>query len=89
MSAPQWFFDRFRLGWVSVCLIAHFAQACDPDRALAAGQRALAIAATLGNIGLTVMTQYYLGCIYRSLGAYRQAAEYYRETIACLHGALL
>jgi tetratricopeptide (TPR) repeat protein len=33
--------DPHRLGWVSVYLLAHFAQACDPDRALASGQRAL------------------------------------------------
>src|SRR5262249_14678713 len=39
--------DDHRLGWVSVYLLAHFAQVGDPDRALTAGQRALAIATTL------------------------------------------
>ena len=29
--------DPHRLGWVSVYLLAHFAQVCDPDRALTAG----------------------------------------------------
>ena len=33
--------DNHRLGWVSVYLLAHFAQVGDPERALAAGQRAL------------------------------------------------
>ena len=50
-------------------------QACEPDHALASGQRALAIAAALGEVGLTVAAQYYLGNVYRSLGDYRQAVE--------------
>ena len=41
--------DAHRLGWVAVYLLAHFAQVGDPERALAAGQRALAIAMPLGS----------------------------------------
>src|SRR4029453_17053109 len=51
--------DPHHLGWVSVYLLAHFAQVGDPDRALAAGQRALALATTLGDMGLTVVAQHY------------------------------
>jgi transcriptional regulator with AAA-type ATPase domain/class 3 adenylate cyclase/tetratricopeptide (TPR) repeat protein len=81
--------DPHRLGWVAVCLLAHFGQACDPDRALASGQRALEIAAHLGNIGLTVMAQYYLGMIYYNLGDFRRAIEFHRKNVTCLHGDLL
>jgi AAA ATPase domain len=53
--------DQHRLGWISVYLLGHFRDACDPDHALAAGQRALAIAAGLGDVGLTVAAQNHLG----------------------------
>ena len=74
--APRVLGDHHRLGWVAAYLLAHFVQACDPDRALASGQRALAIAADLGDVGLTVTVQGYLGIVYRSLGDYRRAVEY-------------
>src|SRR5262249_21901222 len=80
--------DPHRLGWVSVYLLAHFAQACDPDRALTSGQRALGIATTLGDMGLTVAAQHYLGGVYRSLGDYRQAVECFQKNVASLQGAL-
>jgi predicted ATPase/class 3 adenylate cyclase/DNA-binding winged helix-turn-helix (wHTH) protein len=80
--------DPHRLGWVSVYLLAHFAQTCDPDRARTSGQRALAIATTLEDIGLTVAAQHYLGGVYRSIGDYRQAVECYQKNVACLQGAL-
>ena len=64
-------------------------QVGEPDRALASGQRALAIATDLGEVGLTVAAQHYLGHVYRSLGDYRRAVECYRKNVACLHGELL
>jgi tetratricopeptide (TPR) repeat protein len=67
--------DQHWLGWVSAYLLAHFVLVGDLDRALASGQRALAMAADCGEIGLTVVAQYYLGSLYRGLGAYRQAIE--------------
>jgi DNA-binding NtrC family response regulator/class 3 adenylate cyclase/tetratricopeptide (TPR) repeat protein len=81
--------DRHRLGWVETSLLAHFAQACELGQALAAGQRALAIAADLGDVGLTVTVQGYLGNVYLSIGDYRRAEEFYRNNVACLHGELL
>jgi class 3 adenylate cyclase/tetratricopeptide (TPR) repeat protein len=80
--------NQHRLGWVSVYLLAHFAQTCDPDRARTSGQRALAIATALGDIGLMVAAQHYLGGVYRSLGDYRQAVACYQKNVACLQGAL-
>jgi tetratricopeptide (TPR) repeat protein len=82
--------DQHRLGWVSASLLAYFAQAGDPpDRALASGQRALAIAAVLGDVRLTVVAQHYLGHVYRNLGDYRRAVDFYRKNMALLHGELL
>jgi tetratricopeptide (TPR) repeat protein len=81
--------DDHRLGWVSVYLLAHFAQVGDPERALAVGQRALAIATTLRERGLTVVAQHYLGGVYRSLGDYRRAVECYQTNVAYLDGGLL
>ena len=44
-------------------------QAGEPDHALASGQRALAIAADLGDVGLTVTAQHYLGqCLLAAWG---------------------
>jgi tetratricopeptide (TPR) repeat protein len=81
--------DPHRLGWVSTFLLVHFLQAGEPDHALASGQRALAIAADLGDVGLTVTAQNYLGLVYRSLGDYRRALDYFQKNVVCLHGELL
>jgi tetratricopeptide (TPR) repeat protein len=81
--------DQPRLGWVSAFLLAYYAFACDPNRALASGQRALAIATALGDIGLTVVAQLYLGHVYRNLGDYRQAAACFQKNVTSLHGTLL
>jgi len=80
--------DPHRLGWVSVYLLAHFGQICEPDQAVASAERAMAIAADLGDVGLTVAAQHYVGTVYRSLGDYPRAIEFYRKNVACLHGTL-
>jgi tetratricopeptide (TPR) repeat protein len=81
--------DQARLGWASAYLLNHFFMASEPDRALASGRRALAIATALGDVSLTVVAQNYLGYVCRSLGEYRQAAEYFRKNIESLDGDLL
>ena len=81
--------DQHRLGWVSAYLLNHFVLAAEPDHALASGQRALAIGVALGDVSLTAVVQNYLGFVYRSLGDYRQAAEYFRKNMVLLHDALL
>jgi DNA-binding NtrC family response regulator/tetratricopeptide (TPR) repeat protein len=73
--------DPHRLGWVSAARLAHFAVAGDPDHALASGQRALALAANLGEMTLTVFAQHYLGQVYHHLGDYRQAIAFYRKNM--------
>jgi class 3 adenylate cyclase/tetratricopeptide (TPR) repeat protein len=81
--------DHYRRGWVSAYLLAHFLLVGELDRALVSGQRALAIATDLGEVGLTVVAQYYLGGVYRSLGDYRQTIELLQQCVASLHGTLL
>jgi tetratricopeptide (TPR) repeat protein len=81
--------DPHRLGWVAAYLLAHFAAACEPDQALLFGERALAIAADLGDTGLTVTSHIWLGSLYRSLGDYRRSADFYQKNVASLHGTLL
>jgi class 3 adenylate cyclase/tetratricopeptide (TPR) repeat protein len=81
--------DPHRLGWVATYLLAHFAVACEPDQALVCGQRALAIASDLGEIGITVTAQTWLGSLYRSLGDYRRSGYFYQKNVAYLQGALL
>ena len=81
--------DHHQLGWISSYLLAYFLQTGEPDPALASGQRALAIAADLGDVGLTVTAQNYLGQVYCSLGDYRRAVECFKKNVSCLHGELL
>jgi tetratricopeptide (TPR) repeat protein len=81
--------DQPRLGWISAYLLAHFSQVYEPNRARASGQRALTIAAALGDVGLVVTAQCYLGTACHNLGDYRQSVEYSRKAMASLHGALL
>src|SRR4030095_8618642 len=81
--------DQLRLGWASAYLIQSFMQVGEPDRALATGLRALTIATDLGEVGLAVAAQNYLGQLYRTLGDYPRAVECYRKTVAYLHGELL
>ena len=60
------------------------------DEALASAQRALAIGTALGDVGLQVTANSFLGELYLwILNDYRQAAEAYRRNVELLHGALL
>ena len=82
--------DQRRLGhlagYLSVCL-RHQGHV---DEALASAQRALAIATALGDVGLQVAANSFLGELYLwVLNDYRQAAEAYRRNVELLHGALL
>ena len=81
--------DQHRLGWVSAFLTTHYTQVGEPDQALTCGQRTLAIATNLEDIGLTVMAQHNLGQVYRNLGDYRRAVACFQKNVAGLHGALL
>jgi tetratricopeptide (TPR) repeat protein len=57
------------------------------DQALIAGQHALALAADSGEVVLHGLANHYLGMTYQAQGAYHQAINCYRQTVASLSGA--
>jgi class 3 adenylate cyclase/tetratricopeptide (TPR) repeat protein len=81
--------DQRRLGWVSAYLSEDCWRTGNPDRAIEAGQRALAIAEALGDFGLQVVTNRHLGQAYHTLGDYPQAMDFLRRNVASLEGELL
>src|SRR5262249_43098216 len=58
------------------------------DRAVASGQRALAIGVTLGDFELQVAARYYLGLAYHQFGDYAHAIECFRTNVDVLKGDL-
>ena len=53
----------------------YFRMRCDLDRAVESGQRALALATSLGDVGLQVRANFYLGSVYYDQGDYHQALD--------------
>jgi class 3 adenylate cyclase/tetratricopeptide (TPR) repeat protein len=80
--------DRQRLVRVSVSLTEYFRQMSDHAQALESGQRALASATILGDVGLQVIAHSYLGLIYYDLGDYRRAVDCLGWNVAALRGDL-
>jgi class 3 adenylate cyclase/tetratricopeptide (TPR) repeat protein len=76
--------DSRRLGRVLPFLSQHFHLRGAHDQALAAGQRALALATASGDAGQSALANLRLGIVYRAQGDYRRAIDCYRETMACL-----
>jgi tetratricopeptide (TPR) repeat protein len=58
------------------------------DQAIERANRALAIAADLGDRRLQAAASYHIGVAHYALGDYPRAAEVLRETVACLEGDL-
>jgi tetratricopeptide (TPR) repeat protein len=81
--------DPQRLGWLACCLCFHFSVMGEHDRALAAGQRALALATISGVFDVQVVAQTYLSIVYYSVGDYRQALDVSQRVIVLLTGELL
>src|SRR5262249_36084263 len=81
--------DAQRLGQVSLFLSADRFWMGEYDRAIAIGQRVLNLATASGNLGLQVGGYYYLSMDYFHKGAYRQAIDCCRWTVAALAGAQL
>ncbi|MFQ5830416.1 MAG: AAA family ATPase, partial [Candidatus Methylomirabilia bacterium] len=81
--------DRPRLGRVAVNMLHHFWELGDYDRALESGQRALGIAADLGDFALEVATNLRLGYVYHAMGQYPQALEVTRWNVQSLSGELI
>jgi predicted ATPase len=78
--------DPRRLAQVSGFLSRHFYFMGAHDQAIAAGQRALALATASGEVVLQVQANLYLGLAYQAQGDYRQASDCFRQTMASLDG---
>jgi len=81
--------DRQRLGQVSIYMTEYFRMMSDLDRAVESGQRALALATTIGDVGLQVRANYYVGSVYYDLGDYRRAIDCLGWNVASLDGDLI
>jgi tetratricopeptide (TPR) repeat protein len=81
--------DQRRLGWVATYMANQFWITGDPQRAVEVGQRALALAGTLGDAALQVVTHLVLGRAYYALGDYPQAIDLLRQNLVALEGELL
>ena len=67
----------------------NFWVAGEVDRAIVSGQRALALAATLGHVGLQARAHIYLGTACYDVGDYLRAVESLEWNVATLQGELL
>jgi len=81
--------DQHRLGWGAAYMTDCFGATGDPQRAVEVGQCALALAGTLGDAALQVVTHLYLGRAYNALGDYPRAIDLLRQNLVALDGALL
>src|SRR5262249_6359329 len=79
--------DQRRLGQVSRFLALHFYHEGAYDEAIAAAQRALALATASGDVVLHAVTNQYLGTAYQAQGDYRRAIECLGQTVASLGAA--
>jgi tetratricopeptide (TPR) repeat protein len=76
--------DLARLGQVYVGLTNYYWQTGDHDHAVETGQRALVIAAELGDPVLEITTSLRLGQTHRMLGDYRRAITYLQRCIEAI-----
>jgi tetratricopeptide (TPR) repeat protein len=81
--------DQHRLGWGAAYMTECLGARGDLPRAVEVGQRALALAGTLGDTALQVVTRLYLGRLYFNVGDYPQAIDLLRQNLVALDGALL
>ena len=78
--------DAYRLGWISAHLTHYFWIMRHLDRALAYGQRAVALAEPFDDIGLYAHAHFDLAEVHYSLGQYRQAIMAFEQLVARLTG---
>jgi tetratricopeptide (TPR) repeat protein len=82
--------DRRRLGQVFTQMTRYFITTMgEYDRAVASGQRALALATALGDVGLQVQVMFHLGEAHYALGDYHRALDFLRNNVRSLEGELL
>ena len=80
--------DAQRLGRIACHLCSSLSVLGEHDRAMAAGQRALALATTSGAFDIQVVAQYQLGVAYSIVGGFRQALDLSRQAMLSLTGEL-
>jgi class 3 adenylate cyclase/tetratricopeptide (TPR) repeat protein len=78
--------DPYRLGWVAAKLTHYFWSMRQLDRALAYGQRAVALTEPFGDIGPDADAHFVLAEVHYSLGQYRQAIMEFEQIIARMTG---
>jgi class 3 adenylate cyclase/tetratricopeptide (TPR) repeat protein len=79
--------DHRRLAHISGYLSAHFRNIGAYDRAIAAAQRALSLAAAAGDASVHALASLHLGAIYWAQSDYRQAIDCLGQTVTSLQGA--
>jgi class 3 adenylate cyclase/tetratricopeptide (TPR) repeat protein/ABC-type thiamine transport system ATPase subunit len=79
--------DQRRLGQVSVFLSFHFRLMGAYDQAVAAGQRALALAMASDDVVLHALANLHLGQAYQAQGDSRRAIDCLKQTLTSLDGA--
>jgi tetratricopeptide (TPR) repeat protein len=79
--------DPHRLGQLSCFLSHQLILMGASDQAIAAGQRALALATASGEAVLRALANRYLGQAYLDQGDYRRAIDCYKQTVAFFDGA--
>jgi tetratricopeptide (TPR) repeat protein len=80
--------DQLRLGDIFTAMTNAFRMHGDADRALASGQRALALAATLGHVGFQARARHELGLVYYTAGDYHRALDLLGQNEATLQSEL-
>jgi tetratricopeptide (TPR) repeat protein len=80
--------DPQRLAQIACLLCTSFSFIGEHDSAMAAGQRALALATTSGAFDVQVVAQTQLGVAYSAVGDFRQALDFSRRVMASLTGEL-
>ena len=78
--------DPRRLAEVSLFLSRHSSFMGEHAQAIVAGQRALALATTSGDVVIPALVHNYLGVAYLHQGNYHQAIDCFRQTVASLKG---
>jgi tetratricopeptide (TPR) repeat protein len=79
--------DLRRLGQVSCFLSVQLNTMGAHDQAIAAAQRALALAPASGEVALQASANRFLGTAYQALGDYRRVIDCFGQTVASLAGA--
>ncbi len=80
--------DQVRLGRALAYKANHFWWMGEHERAVESGQRALTLADAAHDLPLKVLTHFFLGQAYNSMGDYRAAVEFTGRNVASLQGDL-